>query len=335
MLSSISCANSQTANSFMPSMTHSNSIVGRSDTINLNSEPSTNSNSLDVYNSPFSPDDSSYSENSDYTSDEYDSDYMNTDNNNYNKYPQQNLMLSTSTSASSNSISSSSASLPPFPTISTNSGVNATNAVNIHNNSFLTFTQNGHHFNTNQLALHQSTASSFSTQYVIHPQLYNYSELYQRHYILSNASTSSSQNCLVNSSSNLMNNTQQTNCIISVNNSNEDEQQYTDLSLSIASSSAVESLNGLLSAANSSKDNRVTPVSLINDSLRESPTNELILCKENGESQESSSFVSSDSSETDHNLNESNEQQLLKSDEMVGDNFGEIIKKTIVETVSA
>ena len=339
ILNAISCANSQTTNSFMPSVSHSNS------SINMSSDPSTNS--LDVYNnSPFSPDDSSYSENSDYTSDEYDSDA----NNNYNKYSVQTLtpMESISPSiASSSAISSSTSSLPPFPTISANSVASSVSAVNGHNNSFLAFTQNGP-FATNQLSGHTLSAQSFSPQYVIHQQLYNYSELYQRHYLLSNGSTSAnSHNCSPNSSSHTLianSNTSQTNSniceVVSVNNSVEDVHQYTDLSLAIASSSAVESLSGLLSAAtaSNSKDNRLTPVPLVGHSLQENSSNELLeLVKENGESQESSSFVSSDSSEADNHLNE-NSDQILKSNEVVADNcdnFGEIIKKTIVETVSA
>ena len=344
MLNPNSCANSQTTANYMPSVSsHSNSAI------NMSSDPSANSNSLEVYTSPFSPDDSSYSENSDYTSDEYESD---NNNNFHNKYSLQTLtpMESTSSStASSSAISSSTASLPPFPTISANSSVNTVNAVNSHNNTFLSFAQNGP-FASNQLSGHALSGQPFSPQYVIHQQLYNYSELYQRHYLLSNSSTSSSaQNCSPNSSShNLIANpnTSQMNSnicceVVSVNNLTEEVHQYTDLSLSIASSSAAESLNGLLSAATAShsKDNRLTPVPLNGQSLEESPSNELLeMVKENGgESQESSSFVSSDSSETDNNLNENNEQ-IMKSDEVVADNcdnFGEIIKKTIVETVSA
>ena len=341
ILNAISCANSQTNNSFMPSVSHSNA------SITMSSDPSTNSNSLDVYNtSPFSPDDSSYSENSDYTSDEYDS-----DGNNYNnKYTVQTLAPMESTSSSipsSNAISSSTSSLPPFPTISANSVANSVNAVNGPSDSFLAFTQSNQ-FAGNHLSGHTLNAQPFSPQYVIHQQLYNYSELYQRHYLLSNGSTSSNhQNCSPNSSSHTLianTNISQTNSniceVVSLNNTVEDVHQYTDLSLSIASSSAAESLNGLLSAAtaSNSKDNRLTPVPFNGVSLQDNSENDLLaLVKENGESQESSSFVSSDSSEADNHLNDST-VRMMKGNEGVAencDNFGEIIKKTIVETVSA
>ncbi|XP_054168379.1 probable serine/threonine-protein kinase ndrD [Oppia nitens] len=352
MIPTMSCANSQSINNnFMPSVSHNSNA-----TINMSPEPTTNSNSLDVYNSsPFSPDDSSYSENSDYTSDDYDSDTPN--NNNYNKFTTQSLQPMESSSAptaSTSAITSSTASLPPFPTISATTAINA---VNSHSNSFIAFAQNGQ-FAANQLSSHTINAQSFAPQYVIHPQIYNYSDLYQRHYVLTNASASNinAQQCPTNTTSQLLienNNNLQTNnnnhnnnnnnCeVIPVINSNEDVQQYTDLSLSIASSSAHESLNGLLSAATASscKDNRLTPV-LLNDtlngeSLTEDETNDLSLSKENSESQESSSFISSDCSEGDNNLD--NNEILLKTDEVCNDNcdnFGEIIKKTIVETVSA
>lgn len=345
MINSISCANSQN-NSFMPSVSHSSSGLA------MASEPTTNSNTIEAYTSPFSPDDSSYSENSDYTSDEYDSDALN--DNNCNKYSVQTLTPMESTSSptsSSNAISSSTASLPPFPTISANSSVSSVSGVTANNSAFLAFPQNGA-FAANQIAGHNLSAQAFSHQYVIHPQIYNYSELYQRHYLLSNTASNSSQNC---SSSNT-NNANNVNLLIANSNapiapqtttnticqlinvsSPEDVHQYTDLSLSIASSSAAESLNGLLSAAtaSSSKDNRLTPVPLSADTIDGSNSHQLT--KENGESQESSPFVSSDSSEGD-NISIENNEHNIKHDDLVADNcdnFGEIIKKTIVETVSA
>ena len=334
MLNAINCANSQN-NSFMPSVSHSNPGL------TMASEPTTNSNSIDAYTSPFSPDDSSYSENSDYTSDEYDSDAVN-DNCKYSLQTLTPMESSSSSSSSTNAISSSTASLPPFPTISANTSVvsvNSVGGVNA-NNTFLAFPQNG--LNGPFAANHIAQPFSHHPQYVIHPQIYNYSELYQRHYILSNTASNSSQNCSPNNSNLLIanSNASQTSnnniCQVINVSSPEDVHQYTDLSLSIASSSAVESLNGLLSAAtaSSSKDNRLTPVPLTGDTIDGSSSHEMT--KDNGESQESSPFVSSDSSEGDNNSIEIGEHNI-KNDLVTDncDNFGEIIKKTIVETVSA
>lgn len=325
-----SCANSQIDN-FMPSNAHQNSLVAQ----NVNLEPSNSSSTLDMFNSPFSPDESSYSENSDYTSDEYDSDGVEP---NTSKYQQSSIMSSLPSSVSStNTISSSSASLPPFPTISA-SGVNATSVAS-HSNTFIpSFTQNSQ-FSAN-LSAHPLVSASFTQPYVLNPQLYTYTDLYQRQYNLLSHTTPSStvQNSLPlnnNNNNNNSSNAAQTNSITTSSNSvTEDEHEYTDLSLAIASSSAVESLNGLLSAATNSKDNRVTPVSLHADVLKNISESEQI-CKE-GEPDSGSSLVATNcvANEGLQCIIQEAHQTSVKNDE-VSENFGEIIKKTMVETVTA
>ena len=319
MLSSTSCANNQPSKNYM-SLVNSDpnsTIDGSSDLINLNVPNQMGHNdTLDIYGSPFSPDDSSYSENSDYTSDEYD-DSDNIHENQirkYNNMTHPNLLVvnSTMNSQPSNTIPSST-SLPPFPTINANSTANINN-----HNTFISFSQSGHY--ASPLI---SSQQSFSPSYIQiqhqHQPIYNYSQMYQRHYISSNA-VSIESNSINNTS--LIVNSQIDNSIATTSSCQDDVQQYTDLSLSIASSS--ESLNGLLSSVNHSKDNGVTPVTLNIENQRNIQLND-------GESQDIQQELNVDDCEHFKQQIQNESEQQDESDE----NFGEIIKKTMVETVNA
>lgn len=291
------------------------SIEGSSDLINLNVPNQMGHNdTLDIYGSPFSPDDSSYSENSDYTSDEYDdSDNIHSNEiSKYNNMTNPNLLVVNSTMPQPSNTIPSSTSLPPFPTINANSTANINN-----HNTFISFSQSGHY--ASPLI---SSQQSFSPSYIQiqhqHQPIYNYSQMYQRHYISSNA-VSIQSNSINNTS--LIVNSQIDNSIATTSSCQDDVQQYTDLSLSIASSS--ESLNGLLSAVNHSKDNGVTPVTLNIENQRNIQLND-------GQSQDIQQQLNVDDCSDFKQIQNQSDQQD-ESDE----NFGEIIKKTMVETVNA
>lgn len=144
---------------------------------------------------------------------------------------------------------------------------------------------------------------------------------------------------------------------------------YTDLSQSIASSKCAESFSGLLGSGSIGKDVRIiTPISMVSDtstSNMKSNSNQDII---NGDPSSSSSSTSSkdtvdsvnggtlgsltpfeldESSSSDHstlsssqdspsleNSDKSDSQDVQSSDDII-ENFGEIIKKTMVETVTA
>jgi hypothetical protein len=101
-------------------------------------------------------------------------------------------------------------------------------------------------------------------------------------------------------------------------------QHYTDLSSSIACSKSTDCMNGLLTAAGLSNEiTSLSPVLVANEDPHSSSSN----------SQDSSSSASIGSNQLD-NLSASGEssQTELTTPE---DNFGEIIKSTIVESVTA
>lgn len=134
------------------------------------------------------------------------------------------------------------------------------------------------------------------------------------------------------------------------------QQQYIDLSLSFASSSSAESL---LSAANTSdEDSRLTPVSTFTHSPLSSSSNfYTVVTNSPNLSHCPSSYHESYSAKDDHHLlpqcsvvsdpfvdelneadpksSSSSSDSSSESNLSSSDNFGEIIKKSIVETVSA
>lgn len=271
----------------------------------------------DLFSSPLSPDDSSYSENSDYTSDEYDeSDGAIGENENINKFAPTNSLSIISTASNTR------ASLPPFPTLSANHGVSIVTDAD----RFVSFSPEF------IVARHQvDSSSSYGMQ-----QVYNYSELYNRQYAQTShlinvpiICSQSSESCerTVNLAPTMCSSVR----MVPQNSQSDDCQSYTDLSQSIASSSAVETINGYLSAVTNGKDNRVTPVS-----LQDSKTYTQIEPVELSDEQyigisEVELVIDSQQLDTE----ESSAEMSQSSSEDMSENLGEIIKKTMVETVTA
>lgn len=315
----------------------------------------------DDYNSPFSPDDSSYSENSDYTSDEYEPTEVTARhvsekkaaldaarehhraqvNAHLQQQQQQHQML------------------PSFPTITSAANV-AYSPVSPH-----AYQMPPHHFMPSNGGLGSGSillipgAMGQSTQYVLHqpqhfaqnqfhgPFTYQYiPQAAARPQIPAAQASPLPIPSSTTSSAPLPEPQQPTACT-----SSEEDHHYTDLSQSIASSKSAESLNGLLSAANGTKEltRVVSPVSMVpqmqvttssHPDDQSSPPEASVAQVEMEDSSSHSNPLNPDSSSDQEPATAlvPDEQALSSPNghaEELSENFGEIIKKTMVETVSA
>lgn len=308
-------------------------------------------NCVNVYNNEFSPDNSSYSENSDYTSDDFEDEYAADkqqsapiqSNANYiasNQEMGHNMNSMSSSSSSSNVI------LPPFPSINPSCDMSASiykdNQCHAYQESNLY--HNPYNYSTIQDS-NSMPATHHDSMFVNHSTYemqnsssnYSYTSEYKQNYTEMSNSTAPATAAISSAT------TTSEPTLIHQNETPaiDGQQQYIDLSLSIASSSSAESL---LSAANTSdEDSRLTPVSFSHiPSTTVYPATGTDVCSNpfshnyNGggteaELKEDGKVVNCNSQATESSSS-SSEGPDLKSP---NDNFGEIIKKTIVESVSA
>ena len=301
-----------------------------------------------MFNNEYSPDNSSYSENSDYTSDDFEDDLAEKGQSlkHHEMYPhqstyisnsQQDMMHVMSSMSPASSSSTSSNILPPFPTINSGCDLSSSNYKEDHCQSYQ---DSSMHLNPYNSYSHmpdnlpsQHTASLYS--YDIHSSSH-YGYTNEFHKDDNFAPTIATSHLVAESSSNEL-----VNSIELVADTNvaqqQQPQQYIDLSLSIASSSS-----SLLSTANTSdEDSRLTPVSFthiqpLNSSSYYSVTdNSSSLCQSSFDqsySQQKSNIPECSAAP----YGEVNEADQKSPDNLsANDNFGEIIKKTIVESVSA
>lgn len=353
------------------------------------------------HNNEYSPD-SSYSENSDYTtgSEEFENENAEkTDDspasagvaNAHEMYQQRQPHQSTYASNGQNMMHSMSATnscassntLPPFPSINSSCDLSLgggykeqghchsyqdpTAATSMHLNHYNSYSAMNdglqqqqqpppapsHHSSLYSYDIHNSTAHYYSNGF--HKEEPNFAPMV----VTSNVATTS--HLTVESSSPVHLQQQQVNSSTQMVESESNniaqplpppppQQQYIDLSLSIASSSSAESL---LSAANTSdEDSRLTPVSTFTHSpLSSSSSFYTVVTNSSNLSHCQSSYHPSDySAKDEHHLlpqcsvelseadpksSSSSSDSSSESNLSSSDNFGEIIKKSIVETVSA
>lgn len=348
-----------------------------------------NGDSIDIYTS-LSPENSSYSENSDCESDGYDSDLtlesslavkpsvsLNTldskpssyqisaHSNHLNHSPLDSLPNQPHSIHYSNhhqpSNSCTAILLPTFSNIdATSVNINSNEGDFQESNSvYLTHysnLSNEFHSSSNQSTGHESSDSiqSSSNSSTISPSSsyplsqYDYSNFYQIHYPSSSSIFSSSSS--ISSSTSSSSSSQLSNITCQNNTSNDNlnvpislidyqyHHSYTDLSQSIASSRSVESFSGLLSSAENVKDFRIiSPVSISPQSSTNLPNSENYNNKRSEENdQDESSSQQSSSSLPDPSPVIIKQSSLHpQAHEDVSENLGEIIKKTIVESVTA
>lgn len=349
------------------------------DSSHLLMQPGNNYTETNAIAHEYSPDNSSYSENSDYTttSDDYFEDESTMGEKGQMakqqlQHPQHEMysphqstyissgseMMHVMPSMSPASSCSPSNTLPPFPTInSTCDG---------HSGS--SYKQDGLcHSYQDSGAMHLNPYSTYSTIHTDshplpqHTSVYSYDIHGSAHYAYSNGFQKDDSFALIGTAGSHLSSepslsSEQVNSSLSTQLLTEDNtnigqqpqpQQYIDLSLSIASSSSAESL---LSAANTSdEDSRLTPVSFTSiqplsssaafyavtggsgcvDSLCQSSFDQSYLPKGLiGECASVAPFT--DANESDPKSDSSPENDLSSSE-----HFGEIIKKSILETVSA
>lgn len=226
-----------------------------------------------------------------------------------------------------------------------------------------------HHHHHHQLLQEHPQQQQHPHHHPHHHHSYSYQDIYSSDYLTTSSSTcGSSGSCHTNANNDL---NPMTNCSTDQSNHanfqiDDYSSHYTDLSQSIASSKCAESFSGILGSGSISKDVRfITPVSMVSDSstsnLKSDPDQDL-----NGDNHLSSSSSSSkdsvisangagclvsfeldESSSSAHstlsssqdspsleNSDKSDSQDNQSSDDII-ENFGEIIKKTMVETVTA
>lgn len=359
------------------------------------------------HSNEYSPD-SSYSENSDYTtgSEEYENENADKTNdsqasavvNAHEMYQHQHQHQPhhQSTYASngqnmhamsaSNSCASSNT-LPPFPSINSNCGLSmgggvggykeghchpyqessAANSMHLnHYNSYSAMTDNlqqqapplpSQHSSLYSYDIHSSTPHYANYSNNFHKEEPNFAPMR-----IDNVAVATSSHLTVESSSPVHQQQQQVNCsstqVVESESNNiappqAPQQQYIDLSLSIASSSSAESL---LSAANtftSDEDSRLTPVSsFTHPPLSSSSSFYTVVTNSSNLSQSSYPSYSAkedhhllpqcsvvspflELSEADPKSSSSSSDSSSESNLSSSENFGEIIKKSIVETVSA
>lgn len=298
-------------------------------------------NCVNLYNTEYSPDNSSYSENSDYTSDDLEEEY-NHEKPNKLYHPTSNFIsnqemvhINSLSNSSSLTQSSSSNLLPPFPTINPSCDMSTANTYkenpchayqdsNMYHNAY-----NYSSIHDNNMQPHQGSMFISHSSYDMNNSTnYDYTSEYKQSYSEVGVNGHhTGEPAMIH---------------VANNNHVDNQQQYIDLSLSIASSSSAESL---LSAANTSdEDSRLTPVSFRHISsgniypINNSVTN---ICSnpfthnydnpkvDNSENKEQySEIVCSSQSNV-------SEASITSDNITTNDNFGEIIKKSIVESVSA
>ncbi|RWS26043.1 Cysteine/serine-rich nuclear protein 3-like protein [Leptotrombidium deliense] len=309
-----------TSNSSNASIPEGCSNSTTKETVNCNSSPVTRPTTEgDIYASPFSPDDSSYSENSDCTCDDYDSDSVNV----------KSLKMSTCDSPQINVVGTRSIDTSMLPFSNVTAETTEDNSARNERGNSLSITG----FTTSPFVSH--TTSSFvgvpsslrslvshipsgQSAVTFIPHHYNYHEVYNNQYI----STQPPSEC-------------QTATNVHTNHSAEEDHHYTDLSQSIASSMSAESISGLLSAANIVKDLRlINPLTVV-------PASPISV--HSGDAVTQNSEKSSHSGSANNQLPEKEcVQETTPKSQLTGqqheeliENFGEIIKKTMVETVTA
>ncbi|RWS15022.1 Cysteine/serine-rich nuclear protein 3-like protein [Dinothrombium tinctorium] len=338
---------SLSGNTSNASLTSGCSTSVNTNVLNCSSTANVHNNNSDIYGSPFSPDDSSYSENSDCTSDEYDSDTLSA-----NK-PAIKVCTNHKPSISNLGPHSTQGTLPPFPSLSAEtSSVPPANGSTINGTEFA----NSQHYSSHQtghfigvaaasardLSSHLNVSSSQSA--VSYVPNYNYHELYNNQYISPSQQSSAHEDCSAVTTSNMQ----------SPASTMDDDHHYTDLSQSIASSKSVENISGLLSAANIVKDLRlINPLTVLPQSpisIHASETNEMrvnLNANDNVGKQMMNEMnrnrhqsTNSECCVDQHESSTRQEQQQTslnqqQAHEELSENFGEIIKKTMVETVTA
>ena len=299
-------------------------------------------NSANMFND-YSPDNSSYSENSDYTSDDFEEEQAEKrkTSKQHEIYSQPNYIANNHeiihtmpAIAQANSIGTISSNLlPPFPSINSSCDL-STNYKDNHCHSY----QNSS-MHLNSYSSYSTLADNLSPQ---HTPVY-YDMHSSSHYSYSNGfhkddgfTTVSNTHLSTESGS-----SDQLSTSPIINDHSITQQQYIDLSLSIASSSSAESL---LSAANTSdEDSRLTPISFTHIQPLTSSSS-FYGANESSNNCQSSTFDQSYDSksiipicQTHYSeYNETSQKSNTPENNLSSnDNFGEIIKKSIVESVSA
>ncbi|KAJ6216886.1 hypothetical protein RDWZM_008043 [Blomia tropicalis] len=323
-------------------------------------------------NNEYSPDNSSYSENSDYTSDDFDDEVQTEKISDQNEqgelyvsgvqhqsnYGQEMVHVLPSSMSQTNPIGSNQI-LPPFPSINSNCDLSTTSAnykSNSHCNPVIAYqnylasieceNMTQQQQQQQQQQTHQTSVYSYDIHGTVHYNNYG-NEFHKKDNNFSNmADTNVHMAVMESNSSNSNNDTVGNSAQLGINtndNGNNDNvtQQYIDLSLSIASSSSAESL--LSAAITSDEDSRLTPVSFTHIHPLTS-TSSFYAMNDNSSSQlcpntfdpntytHDAGNMVGDCGQVDTSCEPTTETSKSLSS---NDNFGEIIKKTIVESVSA
>lgn len=300
---------------------------------------------VDMYTSPFSPDDSSYSENSDYTSDEYDIEVT------ASQVSASKAALEEAQQRSAEANSHLINSLPSFPTIGlTNNNIISTS-----------FVIPGYSHMQSQFTTH---ALPYALQA---PQHYSYPEAYNNQYILqASSSTAATTSAPVAHQSHLHHQTLSQQHIHNITSTNGfttsralqpvyEEHNYIDLSQSISSKGAENMTGQLLSAANGANELTlvINPMEVILQShVTSCEPNELScpepIPDENGLNYELDVVTqnngieplnaSAENSSSDQSIPLANQEEVSDQSQTLDEldeNFGEIIMKSMVETVTA